>query len=88
MIEDFQTLLGKKNITKDNVTSIKVRNDQFAALQSMIAPQPFVLQKWVCLFGHLCMEARSNVDNVAHRIRKSHDEDVKNKVEFCKGTED
>ena len=45
MIEDFQTLLGRKNITKYNVTNAKVHNVQVTALQSMMAPQLLVLKK-------------------------------------------
>ena len=55
IIADFQTMMGRKNTTKDNVTNIKVHDAQVTALQSLMAPQALVLQKWVCLFGHLCM---------------------------------
>ena len=55
MIADFQTLLSRKNIKKDSVTNVKVHNVQVTAFQSMISSQPLLLQKWVCLLGHLRM---------------------------------
>ena len=98
MIADFQTLISKKDMSKDNVIDIKVYNVQVATLQSLMAPHPLVLQKWVCLFDYSCTEARSNADAVACQIRKSHDDNVKNKnssvgatkfrVRFRKGTEE
>ena len=57
MITDFQILMGRKSITKDNITNIKVNNVQVTNLEYLMAPQPLVLQKWTHLFGHLCMEA-------------------------------
>ena len=57
MITYFQTLIGRKNMIKDNVTNIKVNTVQVTALQSFMVPQLFVLQKWICLFVHLFMEA-------------------------------
>ena len=98
MIADFQTLSIKKELSKDNVTSIRGNNVQVTALQSMMEPQLLVLQKWACFYGHLLMEARSNADDFAFQIRKLHDDDVKNKnstmvttkfrVQFRKGTEE
>ena len=98
MITYFQTLLGRKNTIKDKVTNIKVHNVQVTDLQSLMASQPLVLQKLVCLFGYLFMEARSNVDDVAHQIRKLHDDNVmdnhstasatKFSVKYRKGTEE
>ena len=38
MIADFQILTGRKNITKDNITNIKVHDVQVKALQSLMAP--------------------------------------------------
>ena len=62
-----------------------------------MAPQPLALQKGGCLSGHLCIEAQSNVDDVACQIRKLHDDDIRNKhstagttkfrVKLCKGAE-
>ena len=85
-------------MSKDNVIDIKVYNVQVATLQSLMAPHPLVLQKWVCLFDYSCTEARSNADDVACQIKKSHDDNVKNKnssvgatkfrVQFRKGTEE
>ena len=77
MITDFQALWIKKDLTKDNVTNIRVNNTQITALQSMIEPHTLVLQKWVCCHGHELIEARSNADDVALKIRKLHDGDVK-----------
>ena len=90
--------MNKKEMKNDNVTSIKVNNIQVASLQSLMTPLPILFQKWVHLFCHLHMEERSNADDVACQIRKSHDDDVKNKystagitkfrVQFLKGTEE
>ena len=77
MIAYFQTLSSKKELSKENVTSIRVYNAQVTALQSMMEPQPLVLQKWECYCGHLLIEARSNIDDVAFKIVKLHDDDVK-----------
>ena len=45
MITDFQTLMGRKNVTKDNFTNIKVRDVQVADLQYLMALQSLALQK-------------------------------------------
>ena len=98
IITNFQTLMGRGNITKDKNTNFKVNEVQVTTLQALMVPQPLLLQKWMRSFGYLCMEARSNVDDVAHQIRKLHDDDVRNKhstagatkfrVQFRKGAED
>ncbi len=44
MITDFETLMSKKNMMKDNVTNIKVNNIQVATLQSLMAPQSLVMK--------------------------------------------
>ena len=59
--------------------NIRVSNTQVTALQSIMESQSLVLQKWACHHGHLLMEKRSNVDDVAFQIKKLHDDDVKNK---------
>ena len=98
MIADFQTLSIKKELSKDDVISIRVNDVQVTTLQSMMESQPLVLQQWAHYYGHLLMEARSNVDGVAVKIKKLHDDDVKNKnsstgttkfrAQFRKGTEE
>ena len=98
-VTKFRTLLGKKGLTKDNVTKMQVNDVQVTALQAMMASQPLHLHEWVHLYGHRIMEARSNVDEIAHLIRKLHDSDAKQnypstdgttkfKVQFRKGTEE
>ena len=45
MVVDFQTLLSRKNVMKDDVTNIKVNDVQVTALQALMELQPLVLQK-------------------------------------------